>query len=128
MIDFRELRIGNWIDEQGQILQVGQINQELFRGSEPIPLTEEWLERLGVAVVSLDGYGPFIDARDKKIGKWEENRGWEYVVGTGGTNDGGEWSYVTSEVKYVHQLQNLFFALTGEELTQMIQFNPSGGK
>jgi len=107
MIKINELRIGNWINEQGLELQVGIINSELFKGSEPIPLTEEWLLKFG-----------FICTRDKKkdgrfnISVYEKDT---YLI-----QDNGLFEYsetpIASDILYVHQLQNLMFALTGEEL------------
>lgn len=61
----------------------------------PIPLTEEWLIRFG-----------FISGR-LKFGQW-------YLKFSGAQfwlNDIG------IEIFYVHQLQNLYHALTGDELT-----------
>jgi len=72
---------------------------------EPIPLTEDWLLKFGFRFDSIDWEFPkdsifFI--------------GWyagKFCLGSG--SDG-----VTKEnyIEYVHQLQNLYFALTNEEL------------
>lgn len=74
-----------------------------------IPLTEEWLIRAGFVVdgtmyfkLVIDEYSNlFFDLKHKTIAI-----GVEYECG--GTD---------IEFKYVHQLQNLYFALTGKELT-----------
>lgn len=69
---------------------------------DPIPLTPEWLERLG-----------FIDDLPWAKGNFRvdsENR-FHVVDGTGYS------VIVARNIEYVHQLQNLYFALTGEELT-----------
>lgn len=66
---------------------------------KPIPLTEEWLVKFGYT-----GYGTlgemnfFISENGTYRVRWFGN-------------------IVHLSLKYVHQLQNLYFALTGEELT-----------
>ncbi|AGO49671.1 hypothetical protein Phi13:2_gp061 [Cellulophaga phage phi13:2] len=63
---------------------------------QPIPLTKEWLERFEV----LNPEYPYS---------------FEVAI------IGGEyriiWNGIMKEVRYVNQLQNLYFALIGEELT-----------
>jgi len=80
---------------------------------EPIPLTEEWLEKFGFE-------------RDE-----EKRHGECYWVHGGFTNPQAPLFYYVDmflsahlgfpgwkniKIKYVHHLQNLYFALTGEEL------------
>ena len=109
-----ELRIENlirWIstgeiDTVKDIFSAGRkhesINNVNIQDCEPIPLTEEWLKRFGVT---------------KDIDVWEltgvfwlqELEGGCFFLGC---NSG--WTGI--EIKYVHQLQNLYFALTGDEL------------
>jgi len=59
----------------------------LYKDIEPIPLTEEWLCKLGF-----------------------DNNHWatKWIL---------EDMPIPTGIKYVHQLQNLYFALTGKELT-----------
>jgi len=91
-----ELRIGNWVKTIEGEIQI-QNGWEIDEGNEthPIPLTEEWLERFN--------WNP-----PKDIG-----------VSFSLTTD--EIHFVAGnyykKIEYVHQLQNLYFALTGEELT-----------
>ena len=68
----------------------------------PIPLTEGWLLKFG-AYNSL--YMRYLDFGYFDI--YKLNEVW-YVEKEGVT---------LCELKYVHQFQNLYFALTGEELT-----------
>ncbi len=105
-----ELRIGNWVqdkhsEECGMIdvvvlgiiydYPVNHLHPE-NHSYKPIPLTEEWLERFN--------WNP-----PKDIG-----------VSFSLTTD--EIHFVAGnyykKIEYVHQLQNLYFALTGEELNQ----------
>lgn len=71
----------------------------------PIPITKEWLERLGFET----------DSYRQEFKKGVLNLDCEYT-------DRGEWMVFTTkreyvnDVKYIHQLQNLYYALTGEEL------------
>ena len=117
-----ELRIGNWIHNPVQgvdfkdcVIALSEINFEdgnkikddKYR-FQPIPLTPEWLERFG-----FDGY--------EESGYFEK-RGFFFYVGT--CKDGSYYlehpdsgHLVGQPIKHVHQLQNLYFALTGEELT-----------
>ncbi len=72
-------------------------------GIEYIPLTEEWLLKFGF---------------DKKGNKGKLN---VILSGNFGYKNGktyfNSWVILESQPKYVNQLQNLYFALTGEELT-----------
>jgi len=130
MITANELRIGNWViganKELFQIDGYGIANVEAFQCDiEPIPLTPEILEKCG-----------FEDISDKKgvidpITKEEFKEDWiRFVIGLEYTPEGAykckmeleldeEGWYVDHHyvyVKYLHQLQNLYFALTGTEL------------
>ena len=70
----------------------------------PIPLTEEWLLKFGFVPEKMeDG---FLSYRLKFVDISMPYFEFTYDYGT-----------ESFEVKYVHQLQNLFFALTGTELT-----------
>lgn len=126
MINPKQLRLGNYIqDRGGKVLRidfmkhvqegydtkVGQLmhieGEEVHPMTEysdyanPIQLTEEWLLRLG------------FEKEDDVFYKIKDSEGWLL------TND-GELTKSISEfyicVRFVHQLQNLYFALTGEEL------------
>ena len=109
MIPINELKIGNYIDEQGLYLQVGMIQQGLFDASEPIPLTDEILcDWCGFKSDHPAYYYIFIE--DDKFHVYYNNSGLHrYDVKY-------RYAYL-KEIKYLHELQNLYFALTGEELT-----------
>jgi hypothetical protein len=114
-----ELRIGNWImafpisfPQQVVDVMCDSVNTENGQGMhygeiDPIPLTEEWLLKFG--------FIKYID-EDKFIHKSLRYSD-QFKL-----RDDGVLVFVSSEVyitdcKYIHQLQNLYFALTGEELT-----------
>jgi len=119
MIKLNELRIGNLVFDRGnKVLRIdywerpNMIAQEMRVESgivhplteeieylQPIPLTEEWLLKLGYSKCS------FVDNHFDIVGHriWKCNE--MFVCEKNGVI-----------IKYVHQLQNLVHALTGEEL------------
>lgn len=81
---------------------------------KPIPLTEEWLVRLGFELQTDDEDEP--DNLDKTF----YTNGSEMQIETDGgikiLFSGMDFPEFTNHIKHVHQLQNLYFALTGREL------------
>jgi hypothetical protein len=112
MIQANELRLGNHIKYQDNFKFIVKLEDfsDLYLGEDnikdytPIPLTEQWLIDFGFENVSL--------------GEWEK----ENILLDNEYTDKGIWNIVeesqclTINVKHVHQLQNLYFALTGKEL------------
>lgn len=110
---FTVLRLDNTndvlVEEQRGLLTLGY---NLFG----IPLTEEWLVKLGVLCpFMLDSEKSFVTNLVAKYNEFDDN--WNYVVDSCQHATSGGIMYITVPVIYVHQLQNLYFALTGEELT-----------
>ena len=123
-MDVRELRIGNWVifNVDGTEIQyyleyphIGTLDQ-----LSPIPLTEEWLERFGFEKSAwLDSveYLKEVNSFFIKCFFHEGRRKPEYALfGNGGDDYEGEMRLGDDQM-YVHKLQNLYYALTGEELT-----------
>lgn len=80
---------------------------------KPIPLTEKWLLNFGFKYRNEErGDGCIMDL---------ENDQWKYRISMGKAWQGKGWAYMgapsSQDMKYVHQLQNLYFALTSKELT-----------
>lgn len=113
-----ELRIGNYINidlpisNEGKLTRIGAINSKKVNGVEitkykPIPLTEEWLIKFGfIFGIKLHD---FVKGKHQFV---------EFNVLNGYFSESGVFYYsMKTQIKYVHQLQNLYFALTGEELT-----------
>ncbi len=82
-----------------------------FAGQEcafdPILLTPEWLERFG------------FEKRNSNKNEWSLSDGSVDYIFDNDSKDFGfeiEMQYKGTGIKYIHQLQNLYFALTGEEL------------
>jgi hypothetical protein len=138
MIKPNELRIGNWVNnplgkgrsEPGlakvKTLGYGGINEWQDMGAsgnipyedlKPILITTELLERFGFAEVN--SYNP-KERHFKKDGFTQlADYGAQLII----LPEGG-YAYLscgyyenTIDCGYLHQLQNLYFALTGEELT-----------
>lgn len=116
-----ELRIGNWMYSAKRKIPFEitvddlKIIDEGNSLTEPIPLTEEWLIKFGFdnEVSKEDGWTITID------------KDWCYLtIDTEGgailwdnSENLDRGNYPTIRVlKHVHELQNLYFALTGEEL------------
>lgn len=110
-----ELRIGNWVNDESGLHQVEVYDMSGFK-LKPIPLTEEWLKKFGFKktgkkdikkfygigwLYTRSAYQIFIDFCDCAVS--EE------------TNDTA--IFIEADIEYVHQLQNLYQALTNQELT-----------
>jgi hypothetical protein len=117
-----ELRIGNWVKHPAAVwshrTEVQGYGYVEFQWEEhdwagiaectinledvkPIPLTEEWLLKFGFEYSDLNGDSGLWKIPPFQIyGKYNQFL-YDYRL----------------DVNYVHQLQNLYFALTGEELT-----------
>jgi hypothetical protein len=120
MIQANELMIGNWVYQEynGKAIQIDKgefIDYPHY--FKPIPLTPEILEKIGL---KRDEEGWILDFDNKLYDPLGRN-------GTGGLSqrDTTVFAYkhtkniLTIGVRYLHQLQNLYFALTGEELNYM---------
>jgi hypothetical protein len=123
-----ELRIGNWITYFGNYGRIESIKKDgcvylvygkleqgnfgnVIEAIEPIPLTPEILEKCG-----------FVKTESKSYRTGKE------VVFYAYHKDGLVYNTIQvlwwlfnrvmpNQIKHLHQLQNLYFALTGEELT-----------
>jgi len=116
-----ELRIGNYVtftDETNTIVAISPADfaREFhkgyhFDGYEPIPLTEEWLVKFGYSDTNDEMYNVNIWMLGDDIHV-------SPVVSSTGIHGLLIYGYLKYfEDVYVHQLQNLYHALTGEELT-----------
>lgn len=99
----QELRIGNWVNKDLSVddivtiqVEIGDLlSNEVIENLYPIPLTEEWLLRLGIK-----------DSDKRSLGIWNNGAAIYFDYG----------DEKSLKLNYVHQLQNLYYALTGEEL------------
>ena len=108
MIQIRELRIGNIIEQEGKITAVDidvliaiDKNPESFSG---VKVTEEWLKKFNI---------PTVENRENEY--WFDFKGsWLVEV----VQEGSTENNYIAQCFLVHQLQNIYFALTGEELDE----------
>jgi hypothetical protein len=122
-----ELRIGNYIKlmynyEDFETLQVTLVDisdiEKKNGDFEPIPLTEEWLYKFGF--VDIDkrdhDYNTYTDSNhDYYLQSDVRRKDGKYTILDNSFDDLRDFTMV--DISYVHQLQNMYFALTGEELT-----------
>jgi hypothetical protein len=117
-----ELRIGNWFIEKGHVKQFDGDFYHLL-GCTPIPLTTNWLEKFGFEKNKdkrwMRGKSRYAIFYFEYYATGEDNCMWriEYHDTDYGRNEYKDCNQWGDVIKYVHQLQNLYFALTGEELT-----------
>ncbi|MDV3749088.1 hypothetical protein CMU21_14745 [Elizabethkingia anophelis] len=123
-MEAKELRIGNYLhDRNGNLCKVIELREDGIYApaigkattglpNKPIELTEEWLLKFGFEIEKSSSHCIAFNESydhelqlDKEFGKTENC--WNI------TKYGGGYRLIY----YVHQLQNLYFALTGEELT-----------
>ena len=120
MIKANELRIGNCVKLNNSVTTLVPRDFQrycksfgIFEEFEPIELSEEWLLKAGF---EKDDTG--VDIFDQDYCEWYQR---EFPV-IGILCQSSDKSYIFDEntdtlrLEYVHQLQNLYFALCGEEL------------
>jgi hypothetical protein len=123
----KELRIGNYIklmlnDEEFAIVQVTLNDFDAIDNKkgvyEPLPLTEDWLLKHGFSVKNFDYSIPISECKVMWLTLIPQNEECtEYSVCVTQTDEDQEdQNAFLSDISYVHQLQNLYFALTGKEL------------
>ncbi len=106
-MEVRELRLGNLayltaVGHESEVIEWGLEDYEFYEGRmediEPIPLTEKWLLDFGFKKFGKDTF--YLG----KVKIHHRKRG--FVI-----------AKRYADINYVHQLQNLYFALTKKELT-----------
>ena len=118
----QELRIGNYVEYNGEIIKLDgsllccYIQNELEFPLNPIPLTEEILLKFGFNEVEgerwCDMHEEFEECNYYYLSMFKIY----YNPETDIFEDDSLYHFNVN-LKYVHQLQNIYFALTGEELT-----------
>jgi hypothetical protein len=139
-IELKSLRLGNLVfDDENKIMKVARIETKQYtewnNGDEfsiviedilkqnsyyqslinGIPITEEWLLKLGFnkqyqkGFIGIDVHNSdFVLTAPKVMGEWQEGYAYQYYAGN---------VPKFRELKYIHQLQNLFYSITEVELT-----------
>ena len=121
-MEARELRQENWVIFDGKPDQVEYIAKLSIGGKKyshwdmdrvtPIELTPEILEKAGF-IMKDEGYLLTLDTVVEINQICIE---YDWSVSIGDVNANGFFASNIGICKYVHQLQNIIFALTGEEL------------
>jgi hypothetical protein len=114
ILKVNELRIGNYLNYtvNGDKLHLGKVTllnstdgvgtidyHYPISFAQPIPLTEQWLESFGFV-------NKILKAEHNDIIWYDDHIGIKGMLGI----------IKPKEIKHVHQLQNLYFAITGKEL------------
>ena len=123
MIQPQELRIGNYVDYNGEIIKLDgsllccYIQNELEFPLNPIPLTEEILSKFGFIRNQIKTISEVIDVsgNDKLLEFEVTEMGLDLWISSDKIDEA--LYFPVNYIKYAHNLQNLYFALTGEELT-----------
>ena len=115
-----DLRIGNLVEYENAIFEIDIIAREFpslntiaygvgvvrWIDLKPIPLTEEWLLKFGFQKLYDNYYLLYV-------GSLTINYYYNY--------SGSTWKFMLEEqlldIKYVHEVQNLYYSLTKTELT-----------
>lgn len=127
-MEAKELRIGNWVkcypeynhngdEKYDEVdINIAHISDIVTKSKEffyqPIPLTEQWLIDFGFDC-NYCGWSGWYNIEDIIIRKTVTGCFFPMTL-IAGTNF--EHQSIGSQIHYVHQLQNLYYALTGEEL------------
>ena len=104
-MDIKELRVGNLLyngfNELIEVKNISHYNTSgfLLETLKPIELTEEWLQKFGFELYDSVEFRHFYRKNDFDLDENYQPIDFDCI-----------------EIKYVHQLQNLYFALTGQEL------------
>jgi hypothetical protein len=109
MIKANELRLGNLVYPDMSYPEPIKVCAKDFEDTlhlNPIPLTEEWLLKFGFVLCETEPWNVWSDEL-------------LYLTDVLKKGDGFNWMVKHNEaipINSVHQLQNLYFALTGKEL------------
>ena len=131
MIDVHEIRIGNFLSfdfPNGSKLQYRSehinndfdgfkfcptINAITLERISGIPISDSWLLKLGFRKIDRKFRHNWIIKCHRSENyysiQFSENKYWL------SNSEYDAWCYVIKDMEYVHQLQNLYFDLTGEE-------------
>ena len=104
-----ELRIGNLVlNNKDEIYKIKCINEEIENKIKPIKLTQDILFKLDC--LKTNDNKKLSYELDRFIIAFQEKYKFWYVY------DKIEYTYIT-KIEFLHELQNVYFILNGEELT-----------
>jgi hypothetical protein len=133
IIKDEEIRVGNWLVYEGYKGKKFVKVTDIFNGGinmindnyevspeydlaqlQPIPLTPEILEKCGFVQNLLTAFRLTIAYLTNLY--LHNDEGDKYNTAIECMDGDAAFMYLPSEIKYLHQLQNLYFALTNQEL------------
>ena len=125
MIDPKELRIGNLVLVQSRklatdisdVLAIDKIVPQSCTRYHPIPITPEWLERFGFEKRESSTCVEYYIGINDITHDWLFSLTWLLRPELINAPIAPFYRNGRHTIHYVHQLQNLYFALTGKELT-----------
>lgn len=130
----KDFRIGNFVEYDNRVFEIDSISNDFptlnsiefgvgvvdWNNLQPIPLTENWLLDFGFEVKNFDYTTPISECKVVTLTliPHDEQHSSLTVCVTQKDEDFFEVNenVILSDISFVHQLQNLFFALSGEEL------------
>lgn len=127
----RSLRIGNYLSE-GEVIEIGETyfrieskSMSTFHSNcidiTPIPLTSEWLLKFGFEERPKNTFKnialPYYCLNGVCLFFNESPPDNTYLMGYGFNHSSDYYVATARWVDSVHELQNYYYALTGEELT-----------
>jgi hypothetical protein len=124
-----ELRIGNYVyDAFNEVRTINYVlicNVEKMRLT-PIPITEEWLLRFGFEDYQKTENPDYLNEFGQEWHKIyfngfyymhnDRGKGYEMSISGACYDESTGLHSFSNPIEFVHHLQNLYFALTGEEL------------
>ncbi len=119
----KDLRIGNLVYFNEELLKFDFESGWNFDFIKPIPLTKEWLLKFGFEKVIYEsdetGYGNDYELDIKGVGLISYSDDFSCALFGSKESSKDELGFLPNwdNCKHVHSLQNLYFALTGVELT-----------
>lgn len=133
IMENNEFRLGNWVKPQndsgkesneGEVFSVNahlvsvvqNKNPYDFHIVKPIALTSDWLTKFGFKLIDDKYYSKNTQNGVGGIGITKDYNLPLVLVVTEKEPNGVYRQVIGKPIIYVHQLQNLYFALTGEEL------------
>lgn len=131
MINPNESRIGNLVYYDNRVFEIDTIAEEFptlntiefgigvvaWNNIKPIPITEEWLLKFGFEKREGSVCDSFYIGLNPITHDWLFDLVWLKNMMDYSYEGNPFYKNGHHEVKYIHQLQNLYFALTQKELT-----------
>ncbi len=135
-MDAKSLRIGNLLlNFLGEVFEVNSATMLAFESNfhpfgkpSPTPIAEEWLLKLGLVNLGNHNINQY-ESEVRYVAKKFIEKSYDFEVCFATSTYGGEPYYsiriridnehvsLYCKLEFIHQLQNIFYALTGEELT-----------